>query len=121
MLFRSPAMGEPIKIIDLARYLIKQASAQEVSIAYTGLRPGDKLHEEFVSEREIMSHELVDGLHWIDSPSLSEAELADGLAGLKAAVGEMHLAKLLATLTRLVPEYQPSEYLLKRVAMAAAT
>ena len=48
-----PLMGDPIKIADLARYLIKQSSAEGIAITYTGLRPGDKLHEEFVSEREV--------------------------------------------------------------------
>jgi hypothetical protein len=68
-----------------------------------------------------MSDGLLDGLHWIDGPRLSESALAEGLAGLEAALLAMNLAKLLATLTRLVPEYQPSEYLLKQAATAVAT
>ena len=114
-----PVMGEPIKIVDLARYLIEQASDRSTPITYTGLRPGDKLHEEFVSDRETMSNDQVDGLHQIDSPHLSEAELAGGLAELNAAVCELNLAKLLAALTRLVPEYQPSAYLRDQVALTA--
>ncbi|HEY4900244.1 MAG TPA: polysaccharide biosynthesis protein [Terriglobales bacterium] len=113
-----PDMGEPIKIVDLARYLIEKSSAEGISITYTGLRTGDKLHEEFVSDREIIAHELVDGLQWIESPRLSEPELEEGVAELVAATGEMNLAKLLATLTRLVPEYQTSAYLLNQVAQA---
>lgn len=116
-----PDMGEPIKIVDLARYLIEKASADCISIKYTGLRPGDKLHEEFVSDRENLSREQVNGLYRVQSPRLAEAELADGIAELYAAVGELNLAKLLATLTRLVPEYQPSAYLGSQVALAAAT
>lgn len=114
-----PLMGDPIKIADLARYLIKQSSAEGIAITYTGLRPGDKLHEEFVSEREVISRELADGLQWIDSPHLAESELREGLAELEAALAEMNLAKLLATLTRLVPEYQLSAYLQNQVAQPA--
>ena len=116
-----PDMGEPIKIVDVAQYLIEQASAKDISITYSGLRTGDKLHEEFVADTEIMSDALLDGLHWIESPRLSESALADGLTALDAALGAMNLAKLLASLTRLVPEYQPSEYLLKQSATAVAT
>lgn len=114
-----PAMGEPIKIVDLARYLISQSSTGNIPITYTGLRPGDKIHEEYVSDRETMSQDPIDGLHQIDSPRLSEAELTGGLAELDAAVCELNLARLLATLTRLVPEYQPSAYLRDQVAAAA--
>jgi len=116
-----PPMGEPIKISDLAQYMIERAAAAGVSIQYTGLRPGDKLHEEFVSDREVMSPDPVDGLHRVESPHFSEPELTNGIAELNAAVEQRSLASLLATLTRLLPEYQPSAYLLEQVAMAAAT
>ena len=114
-----PDMGDPIKIADLARYLIDQASAANIAIAYTGLRSGDKLCEEFASEREALSEQSVDGLHWIESLRLSSQEMDDGMNQLKAAVDEMNLAKLLATLTRLVPEYRPSAYLQSQVEQAA--
>lgn len=116
-----PVMGEPVKIADLARYLIARSSAKDVAIAYTGLRPGDKLQEEFVSGRESTSRAPVDGVYWIDSPRLPEAELASGLAELSAAMDEMSLAGLLATLTCLLPEYEPSAYLREQVATTAAT
>ena len=116
-----PAMREPMKIVDLARFLIKRASAENVAISYTGLRPGDKLHEEFVSDRETMSPEMPDGLHWIKGPRPTEAELVEGIAVLHAAVGEMNLAKLLEAITRLIPEYEPSAYLREQVASAALT
>ncbi|RMH76209.1 MAG: polysaccharide biosynthesis protein, partial [Actinomyces sp.] len=44
-------MGEPVRIYDVARRLIAQ-SGRHVDIAFTGLRPGEKLHEELFSADE---------------------------------------------------------------------
>ena len=114
-----PVMGDPVKIADLARFLIAQASKPEVAITYTGLRPGDKLHEEFVAADETITSETPDGIQWVTGPNVSAAHLVTGLADLVAAVNERSLAKLLDGLTRLVPEYQPSAYLLEQVEAAA--
>ena len=50
-------MGESIKIIDLARKMIALAGLQEgkdINVSITGLRPGEKLHEELLSDRELL-------------------------------------------------------------------
>ncbi len=41
-------MGEPIKIIDLARTMIRLYAHTEIEIRTTGLRPGEKLYEELL-------------------------------------------------------------------------
>jgi FlaA1/EpsC-like NDP-sugar epimerase len=47
-------MGEPVKIVDLARDMIRlsELSEDEVKIIYTGLRPGEKLFEELLADDE---------------------------------------------------------------------
>ncbi|MEV4656127.1 nucleoside-diphosphate sugar epimerase/dehydratase [Micromonospora sp. NPDC049301] len=45
-------MGEPIRIVDLARQMADQASSS-APIVYTGLRPGEKLHEDLLGDGEV--------------------------------------------------------------------
>jgi FlaA1/EpsC-like NDP-sugar epimerase len=48
-------MGEPVKIIDLAHKMIKLAGfipGKDIRIEYSGLRPGEKLYEEFMHDAE---------------------------------------------------------------------
>ncbi|TFD42978.1 polysaccharide biosynthesis protein [Cryobacterium sp. TMT1-2-1] len=44
-------MGEPVKILDVARRMIDM-SGKDIAIVYTGLRPGEKLHEELIGDNE---------------------------------------------------------------------
>ena len=46
-------MGDPVRVADVARKMI-ELSGKRVEIAYVGLRPGEKLHEELVSEKETL-------------------------------------------------------------------
>ena len=45
-------MGQPVKIADLAKRMIKLSGAKNVEIKFTGLRPGEKLYEEVLNELE---------------------------------------------------------------------
>jgi FlaA1/EpsC-like NDP-sugar epimerase len=48
-------MGEPVKIVDLARNLIKLSgyTIDEIGIKYAGIRPGEKMYEELLGENEV--------------------------------------------------------------------
>ena len=45
-------MGQPVKIADLAKRMIRLSGAKGVEIKYTGLRPGEKLYEELLAKEE---------------------------------------------------------------------
>lgn len=63
-------MGEPVRIADLARRLIAE-SDRPVEIVYTGLRPGEKMHEVLFSpdeQPEVSEHPLIS---WVDVPAMS--------------------------------------------------
>jgi FlaA1/EpsC-like NDP-sugar epimerase len=103
-------MGEPVKILDLARDLIRLSglSEDDVKIVFTGLRPGEKLYEELLADNErtlatphpklrIMKSDgargrgwVEEAVHWLETDSaLPPAEVQAGLA-------------------RWVPEYAPA-------------
>ena len=46
-------MGEPVKIADLAKRMIKLSGAKDIEIKYTGLRDGEKLYEEVLNDKEV--------------------------------------------------------------------
>lgn len=47
-------MGEPVRIADLAKRMIEMSGAKNIEITYTGLRDGEKLYEEVLSDAETM-------------------------------------------------------------------
>ncbi|MEH6908807.1 polysaccharide biosynthesis protein [Neobacillus drentensis] len=53
-------MGDPVKIVDLAKNLIKLSgnSIEEIGIEYSGIRPGEKLFEELLKEDEVHSEQI---------------------------------------------------------------
>jgi FlaA1/EpsC-like NDP-sugar epimerase len=65
-------MGEPVRIIDVARLLASRA-AQPIEIVYTGLRPGEKLHEDLMSAEEVDSRPIHPLISHVAVPELDPA------------------------------------------------
>ncbi len=58
-------MGEPVKIVDLARNLIKLSgfTEDEIKVEFTGLRPGEKMYEELLNKEEIQEDQVFPGIY----------------------------------------------------------
>ncbi|WP_153110927.1 polysaccharide biosynthesis protein [Propionivibrio limicola] len=102
-------MGEPIRIADLARDMIRLSgfSEDEIRIEYTGLRPGEKLYEELLTDSERTLPTPHDKLRVAQAEA---APPADWRAELDHWLGQPAPAsanELKRHLQRFVPEYAP--------------
>ena len=109
-------MGEPVKIVDLARNLIRLSGLQpdtDIPIVFTGLRPGEKLHEQLTADAEEMVATEFEKIRIVrtETPGIPSAAL-DGLA---AAVRARDDRQILRRLQELVPEFTPQTSLLGTV------
>ncbi len=103
-------MGEPVKIVELARQMIRLAGMrpdEDVEIRFTGLRPGEKLFEELFHGREPPSPTGYPGLLMATPRTADPAIMARAIDEIAACCrgGQVRLA--LTLLGRLVPEFAP--------------
>ena len=100
-------MGEPIKIVDLAKMLMRLSgkSEEDVPIHYTGLRPGEKLFEELFYDDEAMLPTSVDGLRTASGRIVSWTMLSTQLHQLTRLLDE-NAVWIRQKVKEIVPEYQ---------------
>lgn len=100
-------MGEPVRIDDLARNLIRLSGFtpdEDIEIRYTGLRPGEKLFEEMLMDEEGL-RETANKLIHIGQPiRISEERFLEQLAQLETAC-EQNSPQIRALIARIVPTY----------------
>ena len=101
-------MGDPVKIVDLARDMIKLSgrSVDEIRIVFTGLRPGEKLYEELLADADATIPTAIRQLRIarLESRESSVGQLLRRVADAEA----LDDAQVRDLLMRVVPEYKPA-------------
>src|SRR5580658_1801424 len=110
-------MGDPVKIVDLARNLILLSGLQpdrDIQIQFSGLRPGEKLFEELNSHGEYLvatSHPQIKS--YLSPFRVDPLQMNVHLQHLQEAVYEQDVGRLVLLLKDLIPDYNPGAQLLK--------
>ena len=109
-------MGHPIKIVDLARNLIRLSGLEpdaDIPIVYTGLRPGEKLHEQLTSETEETMPTRFEKIRIVKTGASRSLDHQLGhLWDLVVARDERGIVR---KLQELVPEFSPQAALIARL------
>ena len=79
-------MGQPVKILDLARNMIKLSGTHDIEIVETGLRPGEKLYEELLIKSQTLTKTDNDLIFIEKDTPLSKEEIDEKLEVLKEAI-----------------------------------
>lgn len=101
-------MGQSLKIVNLASHMITMAGlvpGEDIKIEFTGLRPGEKLREELMTEEEERTHVVRDKIHAVRSPPPPQ-DLELHMADLRRFADTSDREGILMTLKRLIPTFQ---------------
>ena len=103
-------MGLPVKIVDLARQMIRLAGLRpddDIKITFTGLRPGEKMHEELFADAEELIPSAADGVKLAKSTTIDLGLLKNALDNMAAQLEQKaDEAAAVTALCALVPEYK---------------
>ncbi len=108
-------MGEPVKIVDLARDMIELSGLQvgrDIEIVFTGLRPGEKLFEELFVPGEAyvrtVHPKIFVARNGMDNPAAEKLDEAVGCLIRIAEQGDRDA--IVRAMEELVPEYRPADH-----------
>ena len=105
-------MGQPVRIVDMARNMIELSGLkpdEDIRIVFTGLRPGEKLHEELKGDSEEALPTPNDKILILTGIVPLGEEEWRALEALESAAMEGRAEETLAVLRLLVPEYAPAQ------------
>ena len=104
-------MGRPVRIVDLARQIIRLAGLEpdkDVAIRFVGLRPGEKLYEELFDVREERLPSSVEGVLVANSRPIDLPFLNRAIGAVAAACVRRDADAIRAAIQRVVPGYAPA-------------
>ena len=100
-------MGEPVKIVDMARDLIELSGLQpgrDIEIRFTGLRPGEKLFEELLTAEEGTNSTCHEKIYVANLKRVNEGQLRGALALLQ--IRERTPCEIIRLMEEILPSYQ---------------
>jgi FlaA1/EpsC-like NDP-sugar epimerase len=109
-------MGEPVKILDLARIMVELSGLSltsadnphgDIAIATTGLRPGEKLYEELLIDHDAQPTQHVKIMRAVET-FIPLSQLNQHLEHLRALTTNTDTLTVRQAIQKIVPEYQPA-------------
>lgn len=107
-----PQLDTPVKILDMAKQLISDArstSGKDIPVIFTGLRPGDKMCEEFLSQNESSFPTADRRLLRVETTGTLHDGIDIRMQELSRSVDQRDLPSMMATLCKIVPNYRPEK------------
>ncbi|HBI02594.1 MAG TPA: polysaccharide biosynthesis protein, partial [Paenibacillaceae bacterium] len=101
-------MGEPVKIVDLARDLIRLSGFEpdmDIKIEFTGIRPGEKLYEEILTNEEGITATHHDRIFVAKPLNINREDLEFEIKKLRKVIGA-EPAQIKEALQYIVPTFQ---------------
>jgi FlaA1/EpsC-like NDP-sugar epimerase len=111
-------MGQPVKIVDLARNLILLSGLrpdEDIRIEFSGTRPGEKLYEELSTLLEDTIPTVHEKVRIFVGNGMPEDDMLTWLETLRNICDTRDTGRLVLALKEIVPDYSPSTDLLKRI------
>jgi len=102
-------MGNPVKILDLAREMIKLSGFvpdRDIAIVFTGIRPGEKLFEEILTAQEGTVSSEKEKIFIAKIAGLDDNKLNSGLENLKEEIKSKDYKKIIEAIKQIVPSYK---------------
>jgi FlaA1/EpsC-like NDP-sugar epimerase len=111
-------MGQPVKIVDLARNLILLSGLkpdEDIRIEFTGMRPGEKLYEELSTLLEDTVPTDHEKIRIFVGDGMPEKDVQGWIDSLHEICEARDIGRLVVALKEIVLDYSPSTHLLKRL------
>jgi FlaA1/EpsC-like NDP-sugar epimerase len=113
-------IGEPVKIVNLARDLIKLSGFipdEDIKIEFIGSRPGEKLFEELLTEKErsrVLGESGHEKIFIAQTEAVDEEKLEEDIKELEVLAKQMDSEGIVRKLQEIVPTYKPNRIGQKR-------
>lgn len=117
-------MGEPIKILDLARDLIRLSGLEidkDIKIDFTGLEAGEKLYEELLTPQEGVTATKHQRIFVAQMEHIEEEQLLSHISELSHFADALNTEGIIAKLQELVPTYKPNREFIEETAKVDRT